>query len=139
DEGIAIGNAVRRAHAEAVNQRTLGIGELPDRQLVQILVIATPGELAELVVGRAAQHHGVAVLEILRQAGEFCDLRRADEGEILRIEEDDLPLAGEARLGQRLECALSLFFLNLKSGLHADDFKRWQLASNSEHSLSYLF
>lgn len=135
DEGVAIGDAVRRAHAEAVNQRALGVGELPDRQLVQVPVIAPPGELAELVVGRAAQHHGVAVLEVLRQAGEFGDLSRADEGEVLRIEEDDLPLARKTCLAQRLERALSLFFLSLKSGLHADHLKRWQLGSNSKHSV----
>ena len=67
DEGVAIGDAIRRAHAEAVDQRALAVGELPDRQVMQILVVAAPGQLAELVVGRAAEHDGVAVGEILRQ------------------------------------------------------------------------
>lgn len=33
-----------------------------------------------------------------RQSGNLC---RADEGDVLRIEEDDLPEVGEAVLGQR--------------------------------------
>src|SRR5205085_11973010 len=55
-------------------------------------------------VGRAADQDGVAILEIVLQVAVADDLGRADEGEVLRPEEDDLPLA--VRLGEveRLAC-----------------------------------
>ena len=69
-------------------------------------MIAPPGELDEFIVGRAAEDDRVAIGELLAELGEFGDLGRADEGEVLRIEEDDLPLAGKALFRQRLERAL---------------------------------
>jgi len=97
-------------------------------------VLAAPSELAELVVGGAAEHDGVAVGEILRQSRELGDLGWAYEGEILRIEEDDLPLSGKAIFRQRFEGALSFFFLQVKAGLYADNLKGRELVSNSEHT-----
>jgi hypothetical protein len=75
-----------------------------------------------------------SVGEILRQPRELGDLGRAYEGKILRIKEDDLPFSGKAVCRQRLEGALSLFFLLVKAGLYADNLKGRELVSNSEHS-----
>ena len=88
---------------------------------MQILVLAPPGELAEFVVGRAAEHDGVAIGEVLRQARKLGDFGRTYEGEILRIEKDDFPLPRETFFRQRLESALSLLFLQVKAGLYADN------------------
>src|SRR5690606_38059271 len=93
DEGRAQGHAFFFVqHAQGAGQLAAVVGELPDRQLVQVGVVAAPGQLGELIVGRTAQNHGVAVLEVLAQLGEGGDFGRADEGEVLRVEEDDLPL-----------------------------------------------
>src|SRR5690606_3930846 len=93
DEGGAQGDAVFFVQdAQVAGQLAAGVSELPDRQLVQVGVVAAPGQLDELVVGRTAEHDGVAVFEVLAQLGEGGDFGRADEGEVLRVEEDDLPL-----------------------------------------------
>src|SRR4029450_8067896 len=77
-----------------------------------------------------------ALLELRAQLGEFGDLGRADEGEILRIEKDHLPLAGEALLGERLESALAVLFVAVELGLHADDLEVRQGLANAEHGYS---
>ena len=84
-------------------------------------MITAPAELGELVVGRTAQDDGVTFLEILREVGETDDLGRTDEREILRVEVDDLPLARERLLGERLECGIPVLFMMVEAGLHTDD------------------
>jgi len=112
---------VRIAHAELVDERPCHIGELPVIQAMEVAVIAPPAELGELVVGRTAQDDGVTFLEILREVGETDDLGRTDEREILRVEVDDLPLARERLLGERLECGIPVLFMMVEAGLHTDD------------------
>ena len=106
---------------------------------MQILVIAAPGELAELVVCRATKHHGVTIVKFLRQACKFGYFSRADKRKVFRIEEDDFPLAWEARLGERFESALPFLFWKLESGLYPNDMERRQLASNSDHIVRILW
>ena len=59
----------------------------------ELLVRLAPGEVDVGGVGRGADQHGVAVGEIALQLAIADDLGRADEGEILGPEEQDLPLA----------------------------------------------
>src|SRR5205809_4870410 len=104
DEGGAQGDAFGAvADAELVDERALRVAEAPVAELAQVLVITAPAELGELVVGRAAEQDRVALLELLRELVEADDLGRADEGEVLRPEVDDLPLAGKALFGEGLE------------------------------------
>ena len=58
-------------------------------------MVAPPCELAELVIARPAENHGVAVGKFARQPRKLGNLGRANEGEVLRVEKDDLPLAGK--------------------------------------------
>jgi len=133
-EGRTVGNALFRiANAEAIDQRAIGIGELPDAQLLEVLMVAAPGQLRELIVGGAAEHDRVAILEIAVQVGESDDLRRADEGEVLRIEEDDLPLARKAFLGDRLERAFAALFVLHEFRLHAGDLEVGKFVANAKH------
>jgi hypothetical protein len=81
-------------HAERRGQLALGVGQHRDRQVAQVVVVEAPVEVHELAVGGHAVEHRVAVLELAVQLAEGGDLGRADEGEVLRPEEDDLPLAG---------------------------------------------
>jgi hypothetical protein len=123
-------------HAQLTGELAAVVGELPDRQLVQVGMVAAPGQFDEFVVGRTAQHHGVAVVEITRQRGELGDLGRADEGEVLRIEEDDLPLAVEAVLGDRLERRDAVLFVAVEARLHADDLEVRQFLTDAQHRCS---
>ena len=66
DKGDAIGDARRRPHAEAVDEIAPYVGELPDRQPVEILMGASPREFDELIVGRTAKNDRVPVGEFLR-------------------------------------------------------------------------
>lgn len=86
---------------------------------MQILVLTPPGELAELVIGRATKHDCIAIGEMLGQASKLSDFGWADECEILRVKEDDFPFSGETPLSQRLEGALPVLLLQVKAGLHA--------------------
>jgi hypothetical protein len=56
-----------------------------------------------LVVGRATEHDRVAVGEIAGEPAKFSDFSRANEGEVLRIEENDLPFSGKALFGDLFE------------------------------------
>ena len=53
---------LRVADAELVDKRAGHVGELPVIEARQVAMVAPPAELRELVVGRAAEHDGVAVL-----------------------------------------------------------------------------
>ena len=99
--------------------------------LVEIGMIAAPGEFAELVVGRTAENDGVAVGEFLVETAELGDLGRADEGEIFRVEIDDFPLVREARLRDFLELRNAFFFVRIKSGFHTDNGKIGKLVADA--------
>ena len=96
-------------------------------------MVAPPGELHELIVRRAAENDGVALGEILRQAREGRDFRRTNEGKVFRIEEDDFPHAWEARLAERFEGCLAVFFDLVKSRLDASHNERRYAVPNSQH------
>src|SRR5205814_9856206 len=117
DEGGTTCHAVGLvANAELVDGRAGGVAEAVMAQLAQVLVLTAPAELAEFVVGRAAQQHRVALGELTRELVEADDLGRADEGEVLRPEVDDLPLAGEALLGDGLERGDAVLFVVVEAG-----------------------
>ena len=82
DARRAAGEAGQQAKVleEGAGQLAAVVGELPDRQLVEVGVVAAPGQLGELVVGRTAEHHGVAVLEVLAKTRELGDLGLAEGG-----------------------------------------------------------
>ena len=133
DVGVAIGHAFRGADTEAVDQGTGRVGKLPVTQLVQVRVLAAPGQLAEFIVRGTGQHDGVTVGELFSQIVEGHDLGRADEGEILRVEDDDLPLAREAFIRQRFEGAFAIFFVSVEARLHTGDFEFGKLVANTQH------
>ena len=86
-------------------------------------MIEPPSELAKFVAAGSAEHSCVAPSEFLGIPGEFGDLSRADEGEILWIEEDQAPLAGKAPLGQNLKSAFLVFLARIETRLDADDLE----------------
>ena len=95
---LAVEDAERFGELRAIvgDPREVGIGEL--------LVRRAPGEVDVGGVGRGADQHRVAVGEILRELAIADDLGRADEGEILRPVEQDLPLAVGLGEVDRLAC-----------------------------------
>ncbi len=138
-EGRAQGDALLLVeHPEGAGKPAAAIAELPDRQPGEVRVLAAPGELDVLVVDRAAHHHRVALGELRVQPGELGDLGGAHEGEVLRIEEDHLPLAGEALARERLEGALAVLLVMHEAGLHADDLEFRQFLTDAEHRLALL-
>lgn len=133
NEGVAVRNTIWRTNAEAIDQRTIGVGKRPDRQLVEILVIATPCELHELIVGRTAQDDCVTVFEIRCKTRKFGNLGRANKGEILRVEEDNLPLVRKACFGDFFKCRNAVFFVMVETGLYAGDLEGGKLIADTEH------
>ena len=130
-----IGNAFRRlTHAQTVNQFAARVSELPDRQFCEICVVAAPGQLHELVVRGTAEHNSVAIFEVASQTGEFSDFSRADEGEVFRVEEDDLPLALKGILRDRLERAFAVLLMLHEFRLYAGDSELGKLFANAKHS-----
>lgn len=71
-----------------------------------------PGELDEFIVCRAAENNRIAFPKLLDEAREHSDLRRAREGNVLRLEEAHPPLPGKARFVDCLKGRLT-FFLDL--------------------------
>src|SRR6185312_15394115 len=97
---------LRIEHPEAARQVPLDVGEHGEGQIPQLVLLPPPGKVHELAVDADAEHLCVAGLELFVQPAESGDLGRTDEGEVLRPEEDDLPLAGKAVLGDGLEGAV---------------------------------
>ncbi len=138
-EGRAQGHAfVLIEHPERTGELAARIGELPHLQAVQVRMLAPPAELGVLVVDRAAHDDRVAVLELPVEPGESGDLGRADEGEVLGIEEDHLPLPREALRVDGLEGADALLFVVVETGLHARDLEVRQLFANTQHHCTPL-
>src|SRR6202000_1221823 len=77
-------------NTERSGQLALRVGEHRERQLLQVRMILSPGEVDVVRVGAGAEHLRVPVAEVRGAAAELRDLRRADEREVHRPEEDDL-------------------------------------------------
>src|SRR5579863_807980 len=109
DEGGALGNAgLRVEDPECACELALDVREHGERQVLQLLLLAPPRQVHELAVDAGAEQLRVTRAELLLELAEGGDLGGADEGEVLRPEEYDLPLAGEALVGERLECLLGI-------------------------------
>jgi len=76
--------------------------------VLHVRVVLAPGEVDEFGVGRGAVDDRVAVLEVAGEFAEGRDLGRADEGEVLGPEEDDLPFAGVVVRADRAEGGLGI-------------------------------
>src|SRR6266851_4613660 len=104
DEGGAQAHAFGLVEdAERLGELALEVGQHREGQRLQVGVVLAPGQVHELGVGRGAVEHRVAIVELAVELAEGGDLGRTDEGEILRPEEHDLPLAGIALVGNVLE------------------------------------
>src|SRR5512134_1345946 len=104
-------------NAERRRELALDIGEHREREVLQVRMLAAPREVDELAVGRGAVDHRVAVVELAVQLAERRDLGRAHEGEVLRPEEDQLPLAGVGPVGDAGE---GLVLLQRHHGLEVE-------------------
>src|SRR5262249_19862834 len=80
-----------------------------------------------------AENLGVTFEELAVLLSELRDLGRADEGEVHRPEEDDLPLAREVLVGDVLE------LLALLQAHRRLEVERGKLVSNGQHRLSRSF
>src|ERR1039458_7196226 len=109
DESGALGHALLRIqNAERRAEFAFDVGQHGEGQVVQIGVMSPPGVVDELAVGAASQDLRVAILKLLVEFAEGRDLRRADEGEVLRPEEINLPLILEVLVADGLK-RFSLF------------------------------
>ena len=90
-------------------------------------MVLPPGQMHELAVGRHAIDDRVAVGEIAGELAEARDLGGADEGEVLRPEEHDLPFALVGRLVEVAEGRLGV------GGHHALDGKIGEFIAYSQH------
>src|ERR1700733_1866978 len=89
--------------AERLRELALDVGEHREGQIAQLLFVLAPGEVNELAVDAHAEQLRVARLEFQVELAERGNFRRTDEGEILRPEKYDLPLAREAVVRERLQ------------------------------------
>src|SRR5689334_25274105 len=71
-------------------------------------MVLAPGEMYVLRVDRDSVDHRITILELAIQLAEGRDLGRTNEGEVLRPEEDDLPLARVGRVADLLEGGLGI-------------------------------
>src|SRR3546814_9274051 len=94
-------------------------------------MVALPGEVHELAVDREPEKLGVAVVELLVEPAEGRDLRRADEGEVLRPGEEHEPLAREAFVGGVDEGVVRI--ARQRAARHGLEGKGRELLANTEH------
>ena len=85
----------RAAERSFVSQPTLSaqLKKLEEYLGVQLILGAAPGVVHVFAIGRNTEQLRVTRLEFLVELAERGDFRRAHEGEVLRPEEDDAPLA----------------------------------------------
>ncbi len=130
DEGGPLRDTVGAEHAAGGGQLTLDVAEHREGQLAQVRVVLAPGVVDELVVDGDAEHLGVAVGELAVEATELGDLGGADEGEVLRPEEHDAPLALVGLVVDRLERLVGV-------ERHAGgEFVLGEVVTDSEHGSS---
>src|SRR5580698_32401 len=89
--------------AEAGRQLALQVREHREREILQLVLRATPREVHYFDDDADTEHLCVTRFELLVELAERRNLGGADEREILGPEEHDLPLPGEAVLGEGLE------------------------------------
>ncbi len=92
DERAAQGHSLRQQHAVSVGRLASHVAEQRERQRAAEVAL-DPRLVAVLAVGAGAEHRRAEVLELVVVLGEAGDLRRADESEVERVEEQDNPLA----------------------------------------------
>src|SRR5690606_2982844 len=139
DEGCSQGNAFRAiTHTQLIHQRARHVAELVMAQLLQLGLLAAPGQFHIFVIDRAAHHHGVTFGEVGRQVVEAHDLRRTYEGEVLRVEVDDLPLVREGAFGDVFECGYAVLLVFAEARLHAGDLERFQFVAYGFHRRSLM-
>src|SRR6202035_792775 len=113
--------------SELRGQLTLDVSQHRERQVLQLVLLTTPGQVHELAVDADTENLRVTGLEFLIELAERGNLGRAHEREVLGPEEYDLPLALEAVLGERLERALQV------AGNYAGEGKLGKFLSNAQH------
>ena len=118
--------------AEGVAQRMADIGEHREGQVVQLFLVDAPGVMHELAVGAAAEDDRVTIGEFAVQLAEGGNLGRADEGEILRPEEIDLPLV---RIGVLVDLGKRVLQVGRNGRL---DLERGELITNRQHGSCLL-
>lgn len=140
DEGRAVGNSISVEHAGRFSEFTLEVREDRERQRFEIFVLCTPLEVDELVVDGCAKNLRVAVRELLVELAESGNLGGADEGEVLRPEEDDAPLSSVVVAGDSGEVIVRLLSVNLRKVAtdHGGQVVRRELVADGEQS-HYLF
>src|SRR5262249_4082070 len=94
--------------AELGGQLALDVGEHREGEIPQLFLFAAPGQVHELAVDAHAEDLRITSLELLVQLAEGGNLGRAYEGEVLRPEEHDAPLALVRVLVDGLEGALEV-------------------------------
>jgi hypothetical protein len=85
----------------------------------------------ELGVGRHGQHLAVTVGKLLVQIAETLDLGRADEGEVLRVEENELPLALVRLVGDVDERVFDL--VRERAAVDSLEVELGELIANAQH------
>ena len=93
DVGGAVGGTGGVFDAQGPNEIMLDVRKHGEGNLFELRVGGAPVEVAEFVIGASTQHLGVAVFEVFVELAKGRNLGGADEGEVLRVEEHDLPLA----------------------------------------------
>jgi hypothetical protein len=96
-------------------------------------VFATPGQFAEFVIRASAENNTIAVSEVFIEACEFGDLGSANEGEIFRVEEIDLPFPLKAFLRDRLKSGFAVFFVFHEFRFDTGDGKFGKCVANTKH------
>jgi hypothetical protein len=77
----------------AEDRLALDVSQHREWQVLQVRVVVAPCQMYEFAVDRRAINHGVAVVEFAVDLAERGYFSRADEGEVLRPEEQHFPLA----------------------------------------------
>ena len=118
----------------------LDIGNHRERNRLQIWVGCTPVEVGELVVDGATEDLGIAIFELVIQLAECCDFGGAYESEVLRVEEDDAPLALIGLVVDLLEVVFGLVGVDLAqvSALQRGQFEIRELVTDRQQCHCFL-
>src|SRR3546814_4676793 len=118
DEGGAISDAcILGDDAKRVGEFLLVVGDPGEIAVGEPLVRLAPCEVAEIGVGGSADQHRIPAGEVALQIAIADDLGRADEGEVLRPVEHDLPRSDEhtSELQSLMRISSAVFCLKKKT------------------------
>lgn len=116
-EGVEIGKKIGRKKEEEIEKRKIGIRKRKDRKIVEIIVVEEKWKIEELIIGRKEKKKWIEILKLRRKKRKLRDLSREEEGEVIRVKENEFKIEGEDMLSKLIEWRKEVLLMMVEKGI----------------------